>query len=198
MYVICGLGNPGREYEYTRHNMGFITIDVLAEKLGVSVNQLKFKALVGETRIGGEKVLLVKPQTYMNLSGESLRPIMDFYKLEPDHFIIIYDDSDLAVGALRLRGSGSPGSHNGMKSVVTHLGSQVFPRIRIGIGSRGLIPMERFVLGHPTEEDRPLLAEAVKNAADAAVAIIEEGMEKAMTRYNTKKESAKKENAKEV
>lgn len=188
MYVICGLGNPGREYEYTRHNMGFITMDVLADKLGVSINQLKFKALVGETRLAGEKILLVKPQTFMNLSGESLRQIMDFYKLEPEQFIIVYDDADLAPGALRIRGSGSPGSHNGMKSLVLHMGSEKFPRVRVGIGSRGPIPMDKFVLGHPTEEDRPLIAEAVKNAADACVCIVEEGLEKAMTRYNTKKE----------
>lgn len=192
MYVICGLGNPGREYEATRHNMGFTTIDLLADRLGVQVKQLKFKALIGEARIGSEKVLLVKPQTYMNLSGEALRPIMDYYKVEPSHLMVIYDDADLAVGAVRIRPSGSSGSHNGMKSVIYQLQTDKFPRIRIGIGDKGVIPMDRFVLGHWTEEERPLFAEAVSNAADACVMYVEQGLDKAMNRFNVKKSDGEK------
>ena len=117
MYVIAGLGNPGKKYENTRHNMGFITIDQLAEKHNIKVDKLKFKALVGEGRIAGQKVMLVKPQTYMNLSGESIREVMNFYKLEPENLIVIYDDIDIEAGTLRIRKFGSAGTHNGMKSV---------------------------------------------------------------------------------
>ncbi len=189
MYVICGLGNPGREYEATRHNMGFLAVDVLAEKLGVSVRQLKFRALVGEGRIGSEKVLLVKPQTYMNLSGESLRPLMDFYKLEPERLIVIYDDIDLEVGSIRVRAFGGPGTHNGMRSIVNLLGSDRFPRVRIGTGANGTQPLADYVLGKWTEGERPLLADAVKNAADACETIVTEGIDKAMNRFNIKKKN---------
>ena len=136
MYVIAGLGNPGKKYENTRHNMGFITIDQLAEKHNIKVDKLKFKALVGEGRIAGQKVMLVKPQTYMNLSGESIREVMNFYKLEPENLIVIYDDIDIEAGTLRIRKFGSAGTHNGMKSVVYQLQSDRFPRIRLGIGSQ--------------------------------------------------------------
>ena len=129
MYVIAGLGNPGKKYENTRHNMGFITIDQLAEKHNIKTDKLKFKALVGEGRIAGQKVLLVKPQTYMNLSGESIREVMNFYKLEPENLIVIYDDIDIEAGTLRIRKFGSAGTHNGMKSVVYQLQSDRFPRI---------------------------------------------------------------------
>ena len=187
MHVICGLGNPGKEYEATRHNMGFLAVDVLADKLGVSVRQLKFKALIGEGRIGTEKVLLVKPQTYMNLSGECIRPLMDFYKLEPEKLIVIYDDIDLSVGDIRVRAFGGPGTHNGMRSIVKLLGSDRFPRVRIGTGANGSQDLASYVLGKWTESERPLLADAVKNAADAAEAIVALGADKAMNRYNTKK-----------
>ncbi|MBQ2456453.1 MAG: aminoacyl-tRNA hydrolase, partial [Firmicutes bacterium] len=121
MYLICGLGNPGREYETTRHNMGFLTVDVLAERLGISVKQLRFKALVGEGRIGAEKVMLMKPQTFMNLSGEAVRQAMDYYRLDPSQLMVVYDDADIAVGSIRIRPSGSSGSHNGMKSIIYQL-----------------------------------------------------------------------------
>ena len=128
MKVIVGLGNPGKKYDNTRHNIGFEALDYIADKEGININTGKYKALIGTGYMGGEKVLLVKPQTFMNLSGESLRPIMDFYKLEPEDFIIIHDDIDLDVGRLRIRRKGSAGGHNGLKSIINHLGSMDFPK----------------------------------------------------------------------
>ena len=192
MYLICGLGNPGREYETTRHNMGFLTVDVLAERLGISVKQLRFKALVWEGRIGAEKVMLMKPQTFMNLSGEAVRQAMDYYRLDPSRLMVVYDDADIAVGSIRIRPSGSSGSHNGMKSIIYQLQEQGFPRIRIGIGDSGVIPMDRYVLGHWTEEERPLLADAVSRAADACECFVRFGLDRAMNTYNTKKDGEKK------
>ena len=136
MKVIVGLGNPGKKYDNTRHNIGFEALDYIADKEGISINTGKHKALIGTGYMGGEKVLLVKPQTFMNLSGESLRPIMDFYKLEPEDFIIIHDDIDLDVGRLRIRRKGSAGGHNGLKSIISHLGSMDFPRVKIGVGEK--------------------------------------------------------------
>jgi PTH1 family peptidyl-tRNA hydrolase len=186
MRIICGLGNPGKEYEATRHNMGFLTMDVLSSRLDIRVNRLKFRALVGEGFAGTEKVVLVKPQTYMNLSGESLREVMAFYKADPSQLLVVYDDSDIAVGSIRIRPFGSAGSHNGMKSIVYQLQTDRFPRIRIGIGKSGQIPMEKFVLGKWTEEERPLLAEAVDNAALACEEFIRSGIDAAMNKYNKK------------
>ena len=134
MKIIAGLGNPGREYENTKHNVGFLTIDILAEKYGIKVNKIKFKGLVGEGMIGGQKVLLVKPQTYMNLSGQCIREVMAFYKLDPEDLTVIYDDIDLPMGNLRIRKKGSAGTHNGMRSIIYDLQEDGFPRIRIGIG----------------------------------------------------------------
>ncbi len=186
MYIICGLGNPGREYENTRHNMGFLTMDVLSSRLGISITKIKFKALIGEGRIGAEKVVLVKPQTFMNLSGEAVRPVTEFYKVEPSHLILVYDDVDLPTGALRVRPSGSAGTHNGMRSVIYQLQYDDFPRVRIGIGRNGIIPLDRYVIGNYTPQERPLLASAVSDAADACVAIVEHGVAEAMARYNRK------------
>ena len=186
MYIICGLGNPGKQYEDTRHNMGFKTLDVLSSRLGIAVTKLKFKALIGEGRLGDEKVVLVKPQTYMNLSGESLRPLMDFYKETPEHLIVVYDDVDLNLGALRIRAFGSSGSHNGMKSVIYHLQYDNFPRIRIGLGDHGDIPLDRFVIAKPSEEEQKILAQSILDAADAAVCIVEKGIDEAMQKYNRK------------
>ena len=176
MYVICGLGNPGKQYERTRHNMGFRALDVLAERLNTPVKSLKFKALVGEGRIGTEKVVLVKPQTYMNLSGESLREIVSFYKLEPEKLIVIYDDIDLPLGQLRVRAGGSSGSHNGMKSVIYQLQFDTFPRIRVGLGKNQGIPLDAFVISNPTDEEEKVLGTAIQNAADAAELIVREGI----------------------
>lgn len=195
MYIICGLGNPGKNYETTRHNMGFLTIDILADRLGISVRQLKFRALLGEGRIGSEKVLLVKPQTFMNLSGEALRPIADYYKVPMEHVILICDDIDIPAGTIRVRAKGSAGTHNGMRSVIYQLGRDDFPRVRIGIGQSGNIPLESFVIGKWTEEERPLLAEAVKKAADACVSIVERGVAETMNVYNRKPAKKKREEA---
>ena len=192
MYVIAGLGNPGRKYENTRHNMGFITIDQLAEKHDIKVDKLKFKALVGEGRIAGQKVLLVKPQTYMNLSGESVREVMQFYKLEPEDLIVIYDDIDIELGALRIRKFGSAGTHNGMKSVVYQLKSDCFPRIRIGIGSQKKGDLVNFVIGGFSKEEVPVLEETVTKAVSAIECMVGEDIDIAMNRYNTKKKSKPK------
>ena len=191
MYVIAGLGNPGKKYENTRHNMGFIAIDQLAEKHNIKVDKLKFKALVGEGRIAGQKVLLVKPQTYIIVSGESIREVMNFYKLEPENLIVIYDDIDIEAGTLRIRKFGSAGTHNGMKSVVYQLQSDRFPRIRLGIGSQKKGDLVNFVIGGFSKEEVPVLEEAVQHAVLAAECIIEDGIDKAMNQYNTKKRSKK-------
>ena len=171
--------------------MGFITIDQLAEKHNIKVDKLKFKALVGEGRIAGQKVMLVKPQTYMNLSGESIREVMNFYKLEPENLIVIYDDIDIEAGTLRIRKFGSAGTHNGMKSVVYQLQSDRFPRIRLGIGSQKKGDLVNFVIGGFSKEEVPVLEEAVNHAVLATECIIEDGIDKAMNQYNTKKRSKK-------
>ena len=186
MYIICGLGNPGKRYEDTRHNMGFKALDVLSSRLGVSVSKLKFKALTGEGLYNGEKILLVKPQTFMNLSGESLRPLMDFYKESPGHLIVIYDDVDLPLGALRIRGGGSSGTHNGMRSVIYQLQYDNFPRIRIGLGDHGVIPLDKFVISDVPENEQQILSESIRDAADAALMIVEQGIDAAMRSYNHK------------
>ena len=193
MYVIAGLGNPGKKYENTRHNIGFITIDQLAEKHDIKVDKLKFKALVGEGRISGQKVILVKPQTYMNLSGESLQEVVNFYKVEPENLIVIYDDIDLELGTLRIRKAGSAGTHNGMRSVVQHLNSKDFPRIRIGMGGPGKRDLVDFVIGGFTKDEKGPLEETVTKAVEAIECIVEKDTDMAMNRFNTKKRP-KKEN----
>jgi len=186
MYIICGLGNPGKQYEDTRHNMGFKTMDVLSSRLGIPITKLKFKALIGEGKIGNEKVALVKPQTFMNLSGEALRPIMEFYKETADHLIVVYDDVDIPLGALRIRPSGSSGSHNGMKSVIYQLQYDDFTRIRIGLGDHGLIPLDKFVISRVPKEDQEVLSKTIIEAADAVICIVENGLEDAMQKHNHK------------
>mgnify|MGYP002857857333 CR=1 FL=1 len=166
--------------------MGFKALDVLSSRLGVSVSKLKFKALTGEGLYNGEKILLVKPQTFMNLSGESLRPLMDFYKESPGHLIVIYDDVDLPLGALRIRGGGSSGTHNGMRSVIYQLQYDNFPRIRIGLGDHGVIPLDKFVISDVPENEQQILSESIRDAADAALMIVEQGIDAAMRSYNHK------------
>lgn len=197
MYIIAGLGNPGRKYENTRHNMGFIAVDLLAEKYGIKVDKIKFKALVGEGRIAGQKVLLVKPQTYMNLSGESVREVMSFYKEDIENLIVIYDDIDIPTGTIRLRKKGSAGTHNGMRNIVYLLGDDGFPRIRVGIGSEKKVDLINYVTGGVTKGEKELLEGALVKAADAAAAIVEKGIEKAMNEYNVKPKKEKKEKEKE-
>ena len=187
MYLIAGLGNPTREYEKTRHNVGFEAIDILADKAGTTVTEKKHKALYGKGYIGGQKVILAKPQTYMNLSGESIREIADFYKIEPENIIILCEDINLSEGQLRIRLKGSAGGHNGLKNIISHLGTQEFPRIRIGVGEkpRGM-DLADYVLGRFPKEQQAVMEEAYRDAADAACMMIEEGADAAMNHYNRK------------
>ncbi len=190
MYIIAGLGNPGSKYENTRHNMGFKAIDAMASEFGIDVNRAKFKGLIGEGRIGSEKVILLKPQTYMNLSGQSVREIMNFYKIPEENLIVIYDDFDLPIGSIRVRKSGGPGTHNGMKSVVQELGSRKFPRVRVGIGSSDGSTIQ-FVIGKVGKDEQQILNEAAEAAASAATDIIRIGIENAMNIHNTRKSEKK-------
>ena len=197
MFVIAGLGNPVRKYENTRHNMGFLAVDRLAEKHGIKVSKIKHKALIGDGIISGQRVLLVKPQTYMNLSGESLREVMNYYNVDIQNLIVIYDDLDLEIGALRIRKKGSAGSHNGMKSVVNQLQSQDFPRIRIGIGKSGGLDWKDFVTGKIGRQEGDTLAETSARAADAAECILDKGIDRAMNEYNIKPKSERRESSDE-
>ncbi|MCX7746273.1 MAG: aminoacyl-tRNA hydrolase [Clostridia bacterium] len=187
IYIVIGLGNPGARYEYTRHNVGFIAVDLLAQKYGIKISKIKHKAILGEGSIEGAKVVLVKPQTYMNLSGESVREVLDWYKAPIKNVIIIYDDIDLAVGKIRIRPKGSSGTHNGMRSVLYQIQTDEFPRVRIGIGK----PPEGwqladFVLSKFTQEEKRSIEEGITNGAEAASAIIKSGIESAMNKYNSK------------
>ncbi|QZY54740.1 aminoacyl-tRNA hydrolase [Crassaminicella profunda] len=184
MLVVVGLGNPGKQYEGTRHNVGFDTIDYLAYKNNISLNKVKYKAVVGEGFIHNQKVLLVKPQTYMNLSGRSVREIVNFYKLDMDDLIVIYDDIDTDVGKLRIRKKGSAGTHNGMKSIIYEIQSDGFARVRIGIGKPQYGNLADFVLGKFSKEDKDFMNESIKRAAESIESLISEGIEKAMNRYN--------------
>ncbi len=190
MYIVAGLGNPGSGYENTRHNVGFKAVDRLASLCNAEINRAKFKGLIAETRIGSEKVILLKPQTFMNLSGQSVADLFYYYKIPEDHLIVIYDDFDLPVGTLRIRKSGGPGTHNGMKSVVSVLGFSGFPRIRIGIGgSRG--DAVDHVIGKVPKSEQAVLEEAEQAAAEAARDIILLGIDNAMNRHNTRKKQEK-------
>lgn len=198
MIVIAGLGNPGKKYENTRHNMGFLTIDRIAEKNDIKVNKIKHRALVGDGFISGHKVLLVKPQTYMNLSGESLREVMNYYNVDIEDLIVIYDDFDIETGSLRIRKKGSAGSHNGMKSVIYQLKNDGFPRVRVGIGKSGSLDWRDFVLGKVGGAESDAISQAISNAADAVECMISEGIDIAMNKYNKKKKkTAEKEAAEE-
>lgn len=170
--------------------MGFKAIDAMASEFGIDVNRPKFKGLIGEGRIGSEKVILLKPQTYMNLSGQSVREIMNFYKIPEENLIVIYDDFDLPIGSIRVRKSGGPGTHNGMKSVVQELGSRKFPRVRVGIGSSDGSTIQ-FVIGKVGKDEQQILNEAAEAAASAAADIIRIGIENAMNIHNTRKSEKK-------
>ncbi len=187
MYLVVGLGNPGKKYENTRHNIGFMAVDRLSEKNGAAVDRLKFRALIGECLIGGQKVMLMKPQTFMNLSGDAVREAAGFFKLEPSHIIVIYDDIDIPLGSLRMRKSGSAGTHNGMRSVVSLLGTDQLPRLRVGIGgaSGDLIC---HVIGKISSDEKKVLDEAVNRAAEAVECFITRGIDVAMNRFNTGKQ----------
>lgn len=197
MYVIAGLGNPGRKYEKTRHNMGFLVLDEFADRHGIKVSKIKHKALVGEGRVGGEKVLLVKPQTYMNLSGKSLREVMSYYDVPIKNLIVVYDDLDIGAGALRIRKKGSAGSHNGMKSVIYQLQSDDFPRVRVGIGAGSGMDWKDFVTGRVSGDEADILAKAVGRAAEALDCILEDGIDIAMNRFNTSRKASEEEDPNE-
>ena len=184
-WIIVGLGNPGQKYEKTRHNMGFLTVDLLAEKLGVKLNKVKFKAAYNIVNFAGCKCLVMKPQTYMNLSGEAVREAAQFYKVPADHILVIYDDISLPVGKLRVRPSGSAGGHNGIKNIIAHLGTQDFPRVKIGVAAPGdADDMIDWVIGVPSQAERKILAQSFEKAIDAAECIIIDGCQKAMNGFN--------------
>ena len=170
MYIIAGLGNPGKEYAGSRHNVGFMTLDELADRYNIDVREKAHKALIGKGMIEGNKVILVKPQTYMNLSGESIRSVMDYYKTEPSEFIVIYDDISLEPGQIRIRKKGSAGGHNGIKNIIAHLGTQEFPRIRIGVGEKpARMDLADYVLGHFSKEEKERMEQAFKDGAAASI-----------------------------
>ena len=185
-WLLVGLGNPGEQYERTRHNVGFLVADELAERHNVPIQRLKFRALTNTITVGGEKVLLMKPVTYMNLSGEAVHEAAAFYKVPPERILVISDEVALAPGKLRVRRSGSAGGHNGLKNIIAHLGSDQFPRIRLGVGSKPHpdYDMADWVLGRFQGEDKKAVEEAVKKAADAAECLIREGVDRAMNQYN--------------
>ena len=185
MYIIMGLGNPGKKYENTRHNAGFDVVDELAKRLNVSIDKIKHKALIGEARIGTEKVILVKPQTYMNLSGETAISISQFYKMDLDKLIVVYDDIDLDIGKLRIRKKGSAGSHNGMKSIIKCLGSQDFPRVRVGVSKpEPGRELADFVLSRVPKDRQNDMDLAIEKAASTVEEIIRSGLDVAMNKYN--------------
>lgn len=184
MYLVVGLGNPENDYANTRHNMGFNVVNKLAEKYEVSVNRNKFKALYGIGTINDEKIIFLKPQTFMNLSGESVAEVVNYYKISLDKVLVIYDDMDIEPGKIRIRKSGSPGSHNGIKSVTHCLNSQNFPRVRVGIGKPTDNNFMEYVIGAIDEEDRSILQDGVDKATNAVCAILEHGIDFAMNKFN--------------
>ncbi len=190
MYIIAGLGNPTKEYDKTRHNVGFEVIDELAERYQIDISERKHRAFCGRGVVEGQKVLLVKPQTFMNLSGESLRMVLDYYKAPPEDLIVIYDDISLAPGQLRIRRKGSAGGHNGIKNIIAHLGTQEFPRIKVGVGEKPpRMDLKDYVLSRFSKGERELMEQAFKEAAQAAVMMITEGVDSAMNHFNMKKKA---------
>jgi len=185
-WLVVGLGNPGDQYENTRHNVGFRALDELAEMANVPVQKLKYKALTNTATVGGVKVLLMKPITYMNLSGEAVRQAADFYKIPPERVLVISDDTSLPVGKLRVRKSGSAGGHNGLKSIIQHLGTDAFPRIKIGVGEKPHpdYDLADWVLGKFPPDDKKVMDDMVQKAAKAVECYIKDGPEKAMGRFN--------------
>ena len=185
MYLIVGLGNPEEEYSKTRHNMGFNTINKIARKYGIEVNKSKYEGLYDTTIIEGKKAILLKPQTYMNLSGNCVQEFANFYKIEPENIIVIYDDMDIEPGQIKIRKKGSAGGHNGMKSIIQMLGTEEFTRIRIGIGRPKHNGDEiNYVIGAIPEEEIPKLKEGTEKAKDAIIEILKNGIDSAMNKFN--------------
>lgn len=189
MYIIVGLGNPTREYEGTRHNTGFAVIDALADQYNITVDGRKHRAFVGKGVINGQKVILAKPQTFMNLSGESVRSLVDYYKIDPEEeLIVIYDDISLEPGQIRIRAKGSAGGHNGIKNIIAHLGDQVFPRIKVGVGEKPKgYDLADYVLGHFSKGEQVKMEEGYEQAATAVRMILDGEMQAAMNEFNRKK-----------
>ena len=189
MFVIAGLGNPDEKYQGTRHNVGFDVVDRLAEKYQIAVDTKKHRALIGKGVVEGQKVILVKPQTYMNLSGESLRSLVEYYKIDPEkELLVIYDDISLEVGQLRIRRKGSAGGHNGIKNIIANLGTSVFPRIKVGVGEKPKgYDLADYVLGHFSKAEQELMSEGYDNAVKAVELIVSDQMSEAMNEYNRKK-----------
>lgn len=188
MFIIAGLGNPTLQYEGTRHNAGFDVIDTLAGKYNISVDGRKNRALIGKGIIEGKKVILAKPQTYMNLSGESLGGLVDYYKVdEESKFLVVYDDISLDVGQLRIRKKGSAGGHNGMKNIISHLGTEVFPRIKVGVGEKPKkYDLADYVLSRFSKEERAIMEEGYQKAVEAVEMILRGEMDEAMNKFNRK------------
>lgn len=188
MYIIVGLGNPGKDYANTRHNIGFDVIDKLAEQENISVLEKKHKAIIGKGYVAGQKCILAKPQTFMNLSGESVRELVDYYKVdEKEELIVISDDISLDVGQLRIRKKGSAGGHNGLKNIISHLGHDTFMRVKMGVGEKPKgYDLADYVLGHFSAKERAVMDEAAGRAADAIRMMITEDADAAMNEYNRK------------
>ncbi len=188
MYLIAGLGNPGRKYEATRHNMGFDAVDVLIDRHQIPGFGVKFDAMYGKGRIGAERVVLLKPLLYMNLSGAPIRAMCDYFKIDPEEeLIVLYDDIDLSPGQIRIRKKGSAGGHNGMKDIIRHLGTQNFMRVKIGVGEKpGGWDLADYVLSRFAKEERKAVDEAIEWAADAVEIILKDGADAAMNQYNRK------------
>lgn len=187
MYLIVGLGNPGLRYRSTRHNAGFMAMDALEEATGIKIKKKQFDGVTGEGTVAGEKVVLLKPHTYMNLSGKSVFKAMQYYKMPVENIIVIYDDIDLALGRLRIRGGGSAGTHNGMRSIISELKTQNFPRVRVGIGKQPPeIALKDYVLMRVKGNERLELLKGCKNAAEAAIDIVKNGVSHAQAEYNGK------------
>lgn len=183
-FLIVGLGNPGRAYQGNRHNIGFMVVDRLARQLGVQLKKVQYRAVTGDGRLDGHPVVVAKPQTYMNLSGDSIGPLANYYRIPPEQVLVIYDDLDLPLGTLRLRPFGGAGGHNGMKSIIQHLG-EGFPRLRLGIDRpAGAMPSSAYVLRDFSKEDQPLLEEVIEGAVRAVEDFVRDGPDLAMSRHN--------------
>lgn len=183
MFLIVGLGNIGKQYEHTRHNVGFDIIDLIGDRYNIPINREKFKGMYGEGNINGEKIILLKPSTYMNLSGESVREVASFYKIKNENIIVVYDDISLDVGRLRIRSQGSAGGHNGIKNIIANLGTDIFPRVKVGVGQpRG--ELVSHVLGKFSKEDSERLKEVFKVSIDAVENVISSGITEAMNKFN--------------
>ena len=186
MYLLVGLGNPDKKYRNTRHNTGFIAVDFIADELGTEISKKKFDSLVSEVDINGERVMLMKPQTYMNLSGVAVQKAASFYKIPPEKIIVVFDDISLPPGRLRIRSDGSAGGHNGIKSIISELGSQTFPRVKVGVGGKAHPEQDladHVLSGFSAKEEKDLKS-ALERAADAALTIMDKGIAEAANRYN--------------